>query len=746
MNITEGPLTSSSVALWAGVEATVNRVGQTYSDQLERSGHALRLSDLDRLAQLGVKAVRYPVLWERTAPASLDCIDWSWADERLHGLRGLGLKPIVGFLHHGSGPRYTSLLDPGFPEKLAEFSRTVALRFPWITDYTPINEPLTTARFSCLYGHWYPHARDPLMFARALLAQCRGVSLSIREIRKVNPAARLIQTEDLGKVFSTPALAYQAEFENERRWLTFDLLCGRIGPDSAMWDYLRWVGVEQQDLEWFLTNQTSPDIIGINHYINSQRFLDQRLSRYPRGSHGGNGRRFYADVEAVRVCGQGLGGPKAILKEAWQRYGIPIAVTEAHLACTREEQLRWLKEIWDAAQQLHSEEVDIRAVTAWSAFGAFDWNSLLTRNDGIYEPGVFDLRAPAPRPTALAKMVRALASGQDFDHPVLDGAGWWHRLDRVCYPPVSRSCSEIHSSIRGLRTNGDSSRPLLIVGAAGTLGRAFGRICEKRGLAYYLLSRQAMDIAEAASVEAALQQCEPWAIINAAGYVRVDDAERDQATCMRENVVGPVNLANACAARGIPLVTFSSDLIFDGLKSAPYLENDPASPLSVYGRSKAEAEVRVLKVLPEALVVRTSAFFGPWDEFNFVNAVLNSLAARRVFCAADDMTISPTYVPDLVNTVLDLLIDDEHGVWHLANSGAATWAEFARLVARTSGHDPSRIEGRPGTALNLVAPRPPFSVLSSERADLMPSLEQGLDSYFRDRELSRRRGFASANR
>ena len=86
------------------------------------------------------------------------------------------MKPIVGLMHHGSGPSYTNLLDPQFPEKLASYAAAVARRYPWITDYTPVNEPLTTARFSCLYGHWYPHHRDPLLFARALLAQLRGVA------------------------------------------------------------------------------------------------------------------------------------------------------------------------------------------------------------------------------------------------------------------------------------------------------------------------------------------------------------------------------------------------------------------------------------------------------------------------------------------------------------------------------------------------------------------------------------------
>src|SRR5918993_1836206 len=103
-----------TLELWGGVEATVNRVRESYIDQLSISGHAARLDDLERLAQLGIRTVRYPVLWERTAPAPGGTPDWRWADERLGALRDLGITPIVGFVHHGSGPRPTSLLDPRF--------------------------------------------------------------------------------------------------------------------------------------------------------------------------------------------------------------------------------------------------------------------------------------------------------------------------------------------------------------------------------------------------------------------------------------------------------------------------------------------------------------------------------------------------------------------------------------------------------------------------------------------------------
>ena len=728
-------LSSSPLELWAGVECTVNRIGDKYCDQVERSGHAERIYDLDRLAKLGIRTLRYPVLWERTAPADLNHADWSWSDERLGRLRQLGIRPIVGLLHHGSGPRSTYLLDPEFPKKFAEFARAVAKRYPWVDSFTPINEPLTTARFSCLYGHWYPHLQSALQFARALLGQCRAIVMGMRAILEVNPTAELIQTEDLGKTFSTPLLAYQAEFENERRWLTFDLLCGRVQPQTPMWDYFCWLGIQEHELEWFLSNQTSPTVLGVNYYITSERFLDERLVRYPTESHGGNERHSYADVEAVRVCSEGLAGPKAIMRETWDRYRLPLAITEAHLGCTRDEQLRWFKEVWDAGVDLRAAGVDVRAVTAWSAFGAYDWNSLLTRESDFYEPGLFDVRSPSPRPTALAQLAESLATGADFDHPAFDSVGWWHKFDRFSYPPVTHR-AQVATSLHGVNPRGASSRSLLITGGSGTLARAFARICERRGIAYNLFSRAELDIADPDAVDAVVDRYEPWAVINAAGYVGVDEAERQSKLCRRENFDGAVCLARKNAQRQIAFVTFSSDLVFDGKKETPYIEGDATSPLNVYGVSKADAESAVLDLLPSALVVRTSSFFGPWDQFNFIYAVLAALAEGHRFQAASDLEITPTYVPDLVNVTLDLLFDGEKGIWHLANSGPLSWADFARLVAQRAGYDSKCIEGVPNHQLRLAARRPLRSSLVSERATLLPPLEQAVDRYLNEREKS----------
>jgi dTDP-4-dehydrorhamnose reductase len=429
---------SSCLELWGGIECTVNRVGDNYYSQLDRSGHSWRVDDLDRVAALGIRALRYPALWERVAPDRIERADWSWPDERLGRLRELGITPIVGLVHHGSGPAHTSLVDPMFATQLADYAAAVAERYPWVGYYTPVNEPLTTARFSGLYGVWYPHGRDRRTFKDALLNQCRAVVLAMRAIRRINSEAKLVQTEDLGKTYSTPALAYQADFNNEFRWLAWDLLCGRVNSRHPLWKWLTTCcDAGERELMWFEENSFHPDIIGANYYVTSERFLDENFENYPEHYHGGNGQHQYADIEVARCVATPSDGIGPLLREAWERYSLPLAVTEAHIDSTRDDQLRWLSEIWYAAQRAKRDGIDMRAVTVWALFGSFDWNCLLRECRGYYEPGAFDVRGPAPRPTAIAKLMRELANGKMSNHPVLSGPGWWRRPRRFFCSPVT---------------------------------------------------------------------------------------------------------------------------------------------------------------------------------------------------------------------------------------------------------------------------------------------------------------------
>ncbi|MBC8072320.1 MAG: family 1 glycosylhydrolase, partial [Deltaproteobacteria bacterium] len=387
--------------LWAGAECTVNRVGDRWFDQLHRTGHHARANDLELVASLGVRRMRFPVLWERVAPHGLASADWRWCDERLERMAALGIVPILGLVHHGSGPSGTHLCDPGFVDGLAAFAEAAARRYPWVRQWTPINEPLTTARFAALYGHWYPHARDIRSCMRALLNEVRASAAAMRAVRSIIPGAELVQTEDLGCVRGPDELAYQLDYEEHRRWLSLDLLAGRVDAGHPLRRHCERSGLDSAELDALVDAPCPADIVGINYYLTSDRYLDHKVEGYPPHLAGGNGRHRYVDVEAVRVAGHGLLGHRALIEQTWARYHTPVALTEVHLGCTREEQLRWLGEAWHAAEAARDTGVDVRGVTLWSAFGSVDWHCLVTRDEGRYEPGAFDVRAPTPRPTAI---------------------------------------------------------------------------------------------------------------------------------------------------------------------------------------------------------------------------------------------------------------------------------------------------------------------------------------------------------
>ncbi len=413
--------------VWGGAEYTCNRVGNRWLDQMRFSGHDRRFSDLGRFAGLGIAALRCGLLWERHEAAP----DWRWEDAYLLALRATGMRPIAGLTHHGSGPAHTGLLDEAFAPKLAAYAGALAARYPWIADYTPVNEPNTTARFAGLYGLWFPHGRTAGQYLRALLNQTRATVLAMRAIREVRPDARLVQTDDLGRAWSTPELDATRDLLNERRWLGFDLLCGTVDRAHPLFPYLLANGLREHEILWFRDNPCPPGVVGVNYYVTSDRFLDHHLDSYPRGYRSAEGP--FVDVEAVRVrAGEvdGIQGFGAIAREAQARYGLPVAITEVHLGDRVEEQIRWAAEAWAGARAS-----GCVAMTFWALLGSYFWSSLVTRDNGDYEPGVFDLRSGAPRATDLAELLRQCAAGAPLQHPALAEPGWWQRPSRIQYEP-----------------------------------------------------------------------------------------------------------------------------------------------------------------------------------------------------------------------------------------------------------------------------------------------------------------------
>lgn len=720
--------------MWAGLECTVNRTIRGYSDQSVFSGHNVRaLDDFAAFASLGFRRIRYPVLWEIVAPHSPDVLDFTTSDLRLHRLRQLGMNPIVGLLHHGSGPEYTSLVDPEFPQKLAAYAAQVAERYPWVDAYTPVNEPLTTARFSGLYGFWYPHGRDDVTFARAIYNEIAGTVLAMRAIRKVNPAAQLVQTDDLGRAGGTGPMRYRVEFENDRRWLTMDLLLGRVTPEHPCYSYLtERGGLGEDELRWLVDNPCPPDVIGINHYPLSNRFLDHRIELYPEWVQADDGISRYVDVGAVDTGQAESPAPEGVLREVWHRYETPFAVTEAHIAGGREMQLRWLHEIWTTASRLRREGAPVVAVTAWALLGAFDWNTLCTSagGDKRYESGVYDVRWSPPRPTALADMIRSFSSGNTFEHPLLDRPGYWHERGRALFAPSRLAQPE--------KLAGRRSRPLLVIGLGGPLGRAFSQSCDLRGIDHLVLSRDELDLSAEGS-EDLLRDLSPWAVIDAAH--RDSGIRADGQRFWIQSARGTQHLAAACARHDIRFVTFSSGSVFDGTATVPYRESHPVSPATAYGWAAAHSERQVTEVNPDALVIRPGTLFSPGGSDGFMDLTVKALRSGQPVLAPQDVTVSPTYVPDLVGACLDLVADHVAGLLHLANKGAVNWADWARSAAELLGANSSWVvvPPAPGAEPESSEYRPRYQVLESERVDLLAPFEDAFERFsseVRPREMT----------
>lgn len=695
----------SDPELWVGAECTINRVGERWRDQALLTGFRHRDDDIDRLAALGARRVRLPVLWEHVDRHGNGTLDFEWPDRAIARLNERGIGCVLGLLHHGSGPRHTHLLDERFPKLFAEFALRVAERYPNQCSWTPVNEPLTTARFSCLYGVWYPHHRSDGSFVRALLNQVKATVLAMRAIRTIIPGAELVQTDDLGFTRCTPALADQAAFDNERRWLAFDLLCGRVDERHPLRNWLRSCGAGDDELDQLAREPCAPGIVGINAYVTSERFLDERLELYPIDMHGGNGRDAYVDIETARVDGQLIDGFGQRLREAHARYGLPLAITEVHMGCTREEQLRWLHQAWQAAVTARREGIDVRAVTAWAAFGTVDWSSLLTEDRGHYEPGLWDTRGDAPRLTALGQLARLLANGQAHQatsrHPVLASPGWWQRDLRLFF--------QAYGSTVALPAQGDV---ILVLGDGG-VALAFARLCHMRGLPYERIACTKLDQAVAGLVSTTIARRGFWAVIDATGNSLGNARRADSAA----------QVASSCAAAGIKLLVVSAD-------PAPCEPPWQATRGSAAHERCEVLEEALLALHPDVLLVRTSSLFGPWQHEHALALELERQRQGLAGSIPRDTSVTPTYLPDLAQASLDLLVDGEAGAWLLTHGETLDWGSFVARAGASLGitppaADPVEYADRDELGSNHLGP---------PRGRLLPSLDDAMARYPRDHE------------
>jgi dTDP-4-dehydrorhamnose reductase len=407
--------------VWASPEPTFARIdADTVRDQIAETGLDVRTGDAERIAALGATVSRVPVLWERVSPTDPQERDFSEPERRLNALRAAGIEPIVTLLHHGSGPQYTDLLDPAFPMWFADYAEAAARMFPWIRRWTPINEPLTTARFATLYGVWYPNMRDDRGFGRAMVNQTLAQQAAMRRIRRVIPDAEFVLTEDLQRYASgDTGVAEYVEFLRERMYLSVELVAGRVADDHPLTTFLtERCGVNALELAMMRRDACVPDLVAFNHYPHSERYL------FTRGDEA-------ADVPAVYVAGEPSPAAGPLLRAASERLRLPLALGEVHAHAPAAGRVRWLAQHVSDVRALRADGVDVRAIGAWAAFGMIDWHSLLRERGAVAEDGIYTFAGPddVPQPTAVADALRELAAtGSIDDHGV---SGWWEREDRA---------------------------------------------------------------------------------------------------------------------------------------------------------------------------------------------------------------------------------------------------------------------------------------------------------------------------
>jgi len=275
-----------------------------------------------------------------------------------------------------------------------------------------------------------------------------------------------------------------------------------------------------------------------------------------------------------------------------------------------------------------------------------------------------------------------------------------------------------------------------IFGAAGLLGKAL--MHEWHGDQVTGLDIEDGDLRDPAQVTRMVSATQPDWIVLSAAYTDVDGCESNRDLAFAVNCGAAVNVARAAKAQGARLLFLSTDYVFDGTKDQPYEIDDPRSPRSVYGQSKADAEVQLLETLPDCCITRTAWMFGAGGK-SFPDTILKLAASRPELEVVDDQRGSPTYSVDLARAIMQLCQRGAKGIVHATNGGECTWYEFARQIVSGSG---LATMVRPTTSDKFVRPaaRPKYSVLSPRRLHQygieMPHWQDALRRYLAERQAS----------
>lgn len=399
--------------LWAtGIENTFvpqTRPGHRALDEYQLMGHYEHWrEDLELLRELGVRAVRWGIPWYRVEPLQGE-FDWRWTDEVLPFLVSeLDVTPIVDLMHYGC-PFWLrrEFASDEYPDAVAAFAAAFAARYRGLVRwYTPLNEPIVTAIFCGKRGVWPPYLRGDTGYVRVLLQVVRGILGTCAALRAADPGAMLVHVEasGLSRAARTDLAAVAAD-EQDRSFLPYDLVLGRVGPEHALFTWLVRSGAAPDELAAIAAAPAPIDLMGLNFYpqwSTTQLFIDRR------------GKLAYRPVE------QDGSGFAALIEGYWRRYGIPLMVTETSARGSEEVRARWLEASVGTIRELRGRGVPVVGYTWFPLFTMIDWRYRFGRGPlaeyylelGLYSLGDPDGRARW-RATPLVEQYRSYIADPD---------------------------------------------------------------------------------------------------------------------------------------------------------------------------------------------------------------------------------------------------------------------------------------------------------------------------------------------
>lgn len=357
-------------------------VGQRALDEYELTQHydAWR-SDLDLVAESGAGLLRWGIPWYLVEPRPGE-FDWRWLDDVAAHTQALGIRVIVDLMHYGT-PLWleNQFVNAGYPERIASYGRAVAERYAGVwDDFTPLNEPVINAIYCGENGTWPPHLRGQDGFVKLTMALARGMVRTQQEITSVNPTARFVHV-DAGFRWEGDSKSPSRELLEERRFLALDLILGRVDRTHPLRDYLAEHGVTDPELDWFAANAVIPDAVGVNYY---PAFTTVDLD----------------EDRAGRPVEAGTAGLRDLVELYWERYGLPLAITETSRGGSVGSRLEWLEQSVAEIESLRERGIPLAAYTWFPFFTLVDWlyrTDTGSADEWFVHMGLIDLERGADR-------------------------------------------------------------------------------------------------------------------------------------------------------------------------------------------------------------------------------------------------------------------------------------------------------------------------------------------------------------